>query len=80
VVGTIEFFNNAKGYGFISVDAGGSVFFHCTNLLDKTMKPDTHLVGQRVRFELAPAIAKGKPPQAVNVALLHVTDALGGVR
>jgi cold shock CspA family protein len=80
MVGIISFFNDKKGYGFVEDDAGKSFFFHRENLRDKAVRIDTRIVGQRVSFDLAPAISRTKPSQAVNVALLHATDGLGGVR
>lgn len=49
--GTVKWFNNAKGYGFISPEeGGGDVFVHFSAIdMDgyKTLKQ-----GQRVEFEL----------------------------
>ncbi len=63
--GTVKWFNNQKGYGFICDEAGNDIFVHYTALnMDgyKTLKE-----GQEVEYELADG-AKG--PQALNVVRL----------
>jgi cold shock protein len=51
--GTVKWFNNEKGYGFIAVDGGQDVFVHYSAISqvdgDKTLDE-----GQRVEFEVAP--------------------------
>jgi cold shock CspA family protein len=70
MVATITFFNDKKGYGFVTTGTGEQIFFHRTNLADKAMRADTQLVGRKVEFDFAPAIAQQKKPQAVNVRTL----------
>lgn len=63
--GTVKWFNNQKGYGFICDEAGNDIFVHYTALnMDgyKTLKE-----GQEVEYELADG---GKGPQALNVVRL----------
>ena len=60
--GTVKWFNNQKGYGFISDDEGNDVFVHYTGLNMEGFK--TLDEGVDVEFEIADG-AKG--PQAVNV-------------
>jgi cold shock protein len=63
--GTVKFFNQTKGFGFITPDQGGSdVFVHITAVessgigqLDENM---------RVSFETEPD-KRGKGPKAINL-------------
>lgn len=63
--GTVKWFNNQKGYGFISDEAGNDVFVHYTGLNMEGFKSLEE--GQAVEFEITEG-AKG--PQAVNVVKL----------
>jgi len=60
--GTVKFFNEAKGFGFIKMnDSDKDVFVHSTNLLDNIREDD------KVQFE----IEEGqRGPSAVRVSLL----------
>ncbi|MGZ4048340.1 MAG: cold-shock protein [Bacteroidia bacterium] len=58
--GTVKFFNEAKGFGFIKDDSGQEIFVHATGLEDKIKENDT------VTFD----VAEGKKGlNAVNVRL-----------
>ena len=63
--GTVKWFNNQKGYGFISDESGKDVFVHYTGLNMDGFK--TLDEGQAVEFE---ATEGEKGPQAVNVTRL----------
>jgi len=64
--GTVKWFNDAKGYGFISPDSGGKdVFVHHTNISGSGFK--TLAEGARVEFE--PREGQ-KGPEATNVVTL----------
>lgn len=63
--GTVKWFNNQKGYGFISDESGKDVFVHYSGLnMDgyKTLEE-----GAAVSFDI---VDGEKSPQAVNVTKL----------
>ena len=60
--GTVKWFNNQKGYGFISDEEGNDVFVHYSGLDMEGFK--TVKEGQAVEFDVVDG-AKG--PQATNV-------------
>lgn len=63
VTGTVKWFNDAKGFGFISQDDGGKdVFVHFSALTGSGFKSLAE--GQKVQFDVSDG-AKG--PQASNV-------------
>ena len=60
--GTVKWFNNAKGYGFIGRNDGPDVFVHYSAITSEGYKSLQE--GDQVEFE----IAEGqKGPQAANV-------------
>ena len=63
--GTVKWFNNQKGYGFILDEAGRDVFVHYSGLVMEGFK--TLEEGQAVEFELTEG---SKGPQAINVVKL----------
>lgn len=63
--GTVKWFNNQKGYGFISDESGKDVFVHYSGLNMEGFKSLEE--GQEVEFDVTEG-AKG--PQAVNVTKL----------
>ncbi len=65
MTGTVKWFNNQKGYGFISDSEGNDIFVHYTGLVMDGFK--TLEEGQAVEFEVTEG-AKG--PQATNVVKL----------
>ncbi|AOT68820.1 cold-shock protein [Geosporobacter ferrireducens] len=63
--GTVKWFNNEKGYGFISRENGEDVFVHFSAINTEGYKSLEE--GQAVEFE----VVKGdKGPQATNVVKL----------
>ncbi|HBH77050.1 MAG TPA: cold-shock protein, partial [Acidimicrobiaceae bacterium] len=50
--GTVKFFNNEKGYGFISRDDGDDVFVHFSNIEGSGYRSLED--GQQVEFEVGP--------------------------
>ncbi len=63
--GTVKWFNNQKGYGFISDEEGNDVFVHYSGLTGEGFKSLEE--GQKVEFEV---VEGAKGPQAVNVTKL----------
>ncbi len=63
-VGTVKWFNDRKGYGFIEQEGGDDVFVHFSAIQSKGFKTLTE--GQRVRFDV---ISGPKGPQASNVVV-----------
>ncbi len=56
--GTVKFYNEAKGFGFITDESGKDIFVHATGLIDEIRENDS------VNFE----VAEGKKgPNAVSV-------------
>ena len=60
--GTVKWFNERKGYGFISLENGEDVFVHHSSITGGGFK--TLNEGEIVEFEVAPG-RKGQ--QAINV-------------
>ena len=63
--GTVKWFNNQKGYGFITAEDGKDVFVHFSGLNMEGFK--TLEEGASVEFDITDG-AKG--PQAVNVEVV----------
>jgi CspA family cold shock protein len=63
--GTVKWFNDQKGYGFITQDTGGDVFVHYSGIEGSGFRALSE--GDRVQFEVVPG-AKG--PQATSVRKL----------
>ncbi len=63
--GTVKWFNNQKGFGFISDEQGNDVFVHYSGLNMDGFKSLEE--GQEVMFEV---VQGAKGPQATNVTKL----------
>ena len=63
--GTVKWFNESTGYGFIEQESGPDVFAHHSNIVGSGFK--TLAEGQKVEF----TITQGqKGPQAENIVAL----------
>ncbi len=60
--GTVKWFNDSKGYGFIQQPAGDDVFVHFSAIVGEGFR--TLAEGQSVEFELRDTDGR---PQAANV-------------
>ncbi len=56
--GTVRWFNNAKGYGFLGPDTGPDVFCHNSSIQNEGYKSLKE--GERVEFEVVQG-ASGRP-------------------
>ena len=63
--GTVKWFNNQKGYGFISDESGNDVFVHYSGLNREGFKSLDE--GAEVEFDV---VNGAKGPQATNVTKL----------
>ncbi len=70
--GTVKWFNNLKGYGFISPDEGGAdIFIHHSLLTSDERKTLTE--GQSVHFTSGDG---PKGPEALNITI--ISDGIDG--
>jgi len=63
--GTVKWFNDSKGFGFITKEDGGDIFVHYTEIKDNGFKSLSE--GQQVTFDI---VDGPKGPKAVNVVKL----------
>ncbi len=63
IKGTVKWFNNAKGYGFLGRDGGPDVFIHYSAIAGEGYKSLQE--GDQVEFEI---VQGEKGPQAANVS------------
>lgn len=67
--GTVKWFNEAKGYGFISNDNGGDdVFVHFSSIQGSGFK--TLQEGQKVTYDTEPDPKDSRKMRAVNVQVI----------
>ena len=65
VKGTVKWFNETKGFGFIQQESGPDVFAHFSEIASSGFK--TLMEGQQVEFSVA-QVQKG--PNAVNIVAI----------
>ncbi len=63
--GTVKFFNDEKGFGFISVAGENDVFVHYSNIVGTGRRSLNE--GDTVEFEVGPG---RKGPEAVDVKVI----------
>ena len=63
--GTVKWFNETKGFGFISSDTGEDVFEHFSEIQSNGFKVLNE--GQRVQFTI---VAGKKGPQASSITVI----------
>lgn len=63
--GTVKWFNESKGYGFIEQQAGPDVFAHFKSIIGEGFK--TLIEGQSVEFTVSQGM---KGPQAENIVAI----------
>lgn len=63
IKGTVKWFNNAKGYGFLGRDGGPDVFIHYSAIASEGYKSLQE--NDQVEFEI---VQGEKGPQAANVS------------
>jgi len=65
ITGTVKFFNDEKGFGFISVENGEDVFAHFSNIEGTGRR--ALVAGQQVEFELGQGV---KGVEAKNIRIV----------
>ncbi len=65
ITGTVKWFNESKGFGFIEREDGGDVFAHFRSIISSGFK--TLVEGQKVAFK----VTQGeKGPQAEDIVII----------
>ncbi|MFO8070004.1 cold-shock protein [Alkalibacterium sp. f15] len=67
--GTVKWFNNQKGYGFLEYNDEDDVFVHFTGINMDGYKALNE--GQTVEFEI---VEGSRGPQATNVSVVETTN------
>jgi cold shock protein len=62
--GTVKWFNDSKGFGFIAMEDGGDIFVHHTSINGNGFKSLSE--GQAVTFDVEKT---PKGPRAINVTV-----------
>ena len=62
--GVVKWYDNERGYGFISTNEGEDVFLHHSQVKEKGNDKDVH-EGEELSFDIIQNSSKG--PSAINV-------------
>lgn len=73
VQGTVKWFNESKGYGFITKDDGGDVFAHYSAIDGDGFK--TLSEGDMVSFDV---VEGNKGPKAINIVKMQTQKPASG--
>ncbi len=65
--GTVKWFNDAKGYGFITVEEGTDIFVHNSSIKNGSFGFNSLIEGEKVSFDIEHG---PKGPSAINVLKL----------
>ena len=65
-IGTVKWFNDAKGYGFVELDGSDDVFVHFTSIQGEGYR--TLNEGDKVEFDIE---EDPKGPRAANVVVIE---------
>jgi cold shock protein len=68
-IGTVKWFSDAKGYGFIEREGGDDIFVHHASIEGTGFK--TLKEGERVEFDI---LEEDKGPKAQNVVRLDAAE------
>ena len=65
--GTVKWFNDSKGYGFITVEEGSDIFVHNSAIKNGSFGFKSLIEGEKVSFDIEHG---PKGPSAINVLKL----------
>lgn len=65
-IGVVKWFDNERGFGFISTNGGNDVFMHHSQIKEKGTDKDVH-EGESVSFDI---VENQKGPSAINIQKL----------
>jgi cold shock CspA family protein len=84
MVGTLTFWNNQRGFGFITIPNGDSVFLHITNFKPQDGTSRSPVLGAFLSFEIGPGVRSDKKHQALNARFAALKEikhaAMGGLK
>ena len=70
MLGTLTYWNNIRGFGFVSSQDGVQVFLHISNF----EKGRTPVLGSYIYFEIGPPTKGGTKPQCVSARPANVQE------